>query len=232
MRLRRLFRRDSAVSANRDSVVSANPELVTLARAVGDDWKAGSYYDDAESDMEEKWREVVWPLIRSSDFRTVVEIGAGHGRSSERLRHLAERLYLVDINGENIEFLKHRFQAATNIRYVLTNGVSLEEISDREATFVYSFDSMVHFDSDVVRAYLREFRRVLRPGGRCFCHYSNETSSPTGSYRDHPGWRNFMSKELFEHYAWKEGLAPLESKLIRWNDVGTEFDAITLLETR
>lgn len=207
-------------------------DLGELARTVGDDWKAGPYYDEAEASMEASWTEVVWPLIHSSDFTSVVEIGAGHGRNSERLRHLAERLYLVDINTENIQFLKDRFRAATNISYVLTNGFSLEGIPDEEATFVYSFDSMVHFDSDIVRAYLREFRRVLRPGGRCFCHYSNETGNPTGSYRDHPGWRNFMSRELFEHYAWKEGLAPLESKLIPWNDVGTAFDAVSLLETR
>ena len=90
-------------------------------------------------------------------------------------------------------------------------------------TFLYCFDSMVHFDSDVVRAYLREFRRVLRPGGTGFCHYSNYTGNPTGSYRDHPGWRNFMSVELFEHYAAKEGLKPVRSRRRRDHDAVTVF---------
>ena len=95
---------------------------------------------------------------------------------------------------------------------------------------MYCFDAMVHFDSDVVRAYLREFNRVLRSGGRCFSHYSNYTGNPTGSYRDHPGGRNFMSKELFEHYATKEGLRPVVSQLVTWTEDEGGFDALTLLE--
>jgi ubiquinone/menaquinone biosynthesis C-methylase UbiE len=133
-------------------------------------------------------------------------------------------LYLVDINESNIAFLRERFAKAKNIEYVLTNGIDLSDIADDAATFIYSFDSMVHFDSDVVRAYLHEFARVLRPGGRGFCHYSNYVGNPTGTYRDHPGWRNFMSRELFEHYATKEGLRVVESAIV--NDT----DAVTLFE--
>ena len=152
----------------------------------------------AESDL------AAHPLGR---LRRHVELATGHGRNSEKLRHLADRLYLVDINETNIEFLRRRFADAQNIVYVHNDGVSLDGIPDAEVTFLYCFDSMVHFDNDVVRAYLREFRRVLRPGGTGSCHYySNYTGNPTGSYRDHPGWRNFMSVELFEHYAAKEGL--------------------------
>jgi ubiquinone/menaquinone biosynthesis C-methylase UbiE len=195
--------------------------LRELAKRVGDDWTHGPYYDEAEAVIDEQWRRTIWPLIRSADFTVTVEVAAGHGRNSEKLRHLAHRLYLVDINETNIEFLRGRFADARNIVYVHNDGVSLDGIPDAEATFLYCFDSMVHFDSDVVRAYLREFRRVLQPGGTGFCHYSNYTGNPTGSYRDHPGWRNFMSVQLFEHYATKEGLEPTRSQLI-------DADALTV----
>jgi ubiquinone/menaquinone biosynthesis C-methylase UbiE len=203
-----------------------NPgELLALARTVGDDWKEGPYYDEAEAGMEADWVSIIWPVIKDSDFTCVVDLAAGHGRNSEKLRHLTDRLYVVDINHANIEFMQQRFLGATNITYVHNDGISLEAIPNGEATLVYCFDAMVHFDSDVVRAYLSEFNRILSPGGRCFCHYSNFSRDPTGSYRDHPGWRNFMSRELFEHYAWKEGLSPVFSQLIR-----DGCDAITLLE--
>jgi len=200
-------------------------DLAALAREVGDDWKEGPYYEEAEAGMNADWTSVIWPLIEDCDFTCVVELAAGHGRNSEKLRHPAERLYLVDINQENIDFLQRRFAGTTNITYVQNDGISLEAIPDREATLVYTFDAMVHFDSDVVRVYLREFSRILRPGGHGFCHYSNYSADPTGSYRAHPGWRNFMSRELFEHYAWKEGLAPVVSRLIR-----DDGDVVTLLE--
>jgi SAM-dependent methyltransferase len=117
----------------------------------------------------------------------------------------------------------------------LARQVGDDWINDREASFVYSFDSMVHFDSDVVRAYPGEIARVLRPGGCALCHYSNYMGNPTGSYRDHPGWRNFMGIELFEHYAAKEGLGPLVSKPLRWTlrqmlHVVRASDALTLLQ--
>jgi ubiquinone/menaquinone biosynthesis C-methylase UbiE len=209
--------------------VKSRDDLVSIAQIVGGDWVEGPYYDEAEAGMDDQWRSMIWPLIEGSDFSCTVELAAGHGRNTEKLRHLAKKLYAVDINKENIEFMKARFASAANVVCVKNDGVNLDGIRDGEATFVYSFDAMVHFDSDVVRAYLAEFKRVLRPGGRGFCHYSNYSGNPTGSYREHPGWRNFMSKELFEHYAAKEGLVPLRSELVAWSD-GSYTDAMTLFE--
>jgi hypothetical protein len=89
--------------------------LLELARIVGDDWKYGPYYDEAEAAMEYQWQAFIWPMISGADFTCTIEVAAGHGRNSERLRRLAERLYLVDINMENIEFLKQRFAGVDGI---------------------------------------------------------------------------------------------------------------------
>jgi hypothetical protein len=110
---------------------------------------------------------------------------------------------------------------------LVTDGVSLAGIPDGSATLVFSFDSMVHFDSDVVRAYLREFLRVLVPGGAAFCHHSNYTGRPSGDFTAAPHWRNFMSRELFAHYCAKEGLAVVESRVIDWTEPA--LDCLTVL---
>jgi ubiquinone/menaquinone biosynthesis C-methylase UbiE len=97
-------------------------------------------------------------------------------------------------------------------------------------TFIYCFDSTVHFDSDVVRAYLAEFARVVRPGGKIFCHHSNYTGDPRGrSSQTHRLAQFRVSKELFAHCARKEGLVVERQQPIDWGHDGTFFDCFSLL---
>jgi ubiquinone/menaquinone biosynthesis C-methylase UbiE len=134
----------------------------------------------------------------------------------------------VDINPENLDYCRQRFASDPGMHYVKTDGASLRGIRSGTVTLLYSFDSMVHFDSDVVRAYLQESYRVLRPGGRCFFHHSNYTGNPGGDFKDSPHWRNFMSKELFAHYSIRSGLQVLEQRVIDWTE--PDLDCLTLLE--
>jgi hypothetical protein len=92
----------------------------------------------------------------------------------------------------------------------------------------------MHIDSDVLRSYIKEIRRTLKPGGRTFCHYGAFYRDPMGTYRDHPGWRNFMSRELFEHWLAKEGRRVLRSAYVQSVSVLTEgrnqADSLTYFE--
>src|SRR5436190_1905725 len=209
-------------------------QLSGAALQVGRDWKRSSYYDAAEQGIERQWRELVWPFLTddpgdSINFSNTLDLAAGHGRNSAKLLPLAGNLYLVDINAENISFLRRRFGQNEKIRYHVNNGYSLPFLSNNSISFIYCFDAMVHFDSDVVRAYMREFGRILMPGGRAFVHHSNYTGNPGGDPRRNTGWRNFMSRELFAHYARKEGLSVIRQKQVDWKCDGTFIDCFTLL---
>lgn len=213
----------------------APTDFYTAAQAVGDDWVDGQYYDDAERDMDVQWRDLVWPMIQGADFSTTLDLAAGHGRNTARLLEQGGRVIAVDINQTNIDFMRRRFGDRPDVTLIRNLGTDLREVPGASVTFLYSFDAMVHFDSDVVRAYIREFRRVMRPGARGFCHYSNNYANPTGTYRDHPGWRNFMSRALFEHWLTREGFRVLESRYVKGvrevvpQDDG-DCDAMTLFE--
>ena len=192
-------------------------------------WAKSPYYDEAEAFIVDQWQQLIWPMIYDCDFSCVVDLAAGHGRNSKLLREAAGQLIVVDINQENVDFCKQRFAGDPKFRFLKNDGCSLEGIADESVSLIYTFDAMVHFDSDVVRSYLREFRRVLRPGGRGFCHHSNYTGNPSGDFRQDPNWRNFMSQQLFHHYCAKEGLSVVRSQVIDWSGA-PQHDCLTVFE--
>ena len=201
-----------------------------VAKQIGADWKQSPYYDMAEGFMDVCWSEIIWPMVSDCDFTIVVDLAAGHGRNSEKLRRLAARIHVVDIIAENIEFCRRRFAGDARFEFHLCDGMTFPRVPDASVSLVYCFDAMVHFDSDTVRSYLREIRRVLPPGGRAFCHHSNYMSNPTGDFRHSPHWRNFMSKDLFAHWAHKEGLSVLRAKVVDWGADVPSLDCLTVLE--
>jgi ubiquinone/menaquinone biosynthesis C-methylase UbiE len=46
-------------------------------------------------------------------------------------------------------------------------------IPDHSVDFVFSFDSLVHANIDVIQAYIEQFSRILKPNGAGFLHHSN-----------------------------------------------------------
>ena len=200
--------------------------LTQLATDIGKDWKQSGYYDAAEPYMEEQWQHIIWPYIQDCDFSCVIDLAVGHGRNTDKLRRLAGTIYAIDINEENIKFCQQRFAGDKKVHLLLNNGFTFTGVTDATVTLVYCFDAMVHFDSDVVRSYLRESARVLKPGGYGFFHHSNYDKNPSGNPHDNPGWRNFMSQNLFIHYCSKEGLDVVRSQIVDWSS--PEMDCLTL----
>lgn len=196
-------------------------------------WKEHIYYDQAENWLAEDYPILIEPLIKDCDFSSVIDLAAGHGRNSNLLKKVANKITIIDIHQENIDFCKKRFAGDNRFEFVVNDGATLKEIADHSVTLIYSWDAMVHFDSDVVRSYIKEFSRVLKPGGRGFCHHSNYDKSPGGWFQYNPHARNFMTANLFAHYCAKEGLKVLQSQVISWgrgDNLVKDMDAITLFE--
>ncbi len=197
-------------------------------------WIDTPYYQAVDGTARDQWAKIIAPFLEGYqlDFSNTLEIACGHGRMTEILLEQGERVTAVDILQENIEFCKSRFSAVSNLRLAKNDGVTLEMIPDSKTTFVFCFDSMIHFDSDVVRSYLSEISRVLSVGGKAFLHHSNLTRNPGGSFERSVHARNFMSMEMFSHYAQKERLKVLKQVKLDWG-LGPkrvpELDGLTLL---
>jgi SAM-dependent methyltransferase len=104
---------------------------------------------------------------------TVLEIAPGHGRWTQYLKDLTDRLVIVDLAEKCIESCRERFADAGNIEYHVNDGRSLDMVEDGSIDFVFSFDSLVHAEDDVLRAYLAQLATKLTPDGVGFIHHSN-----------------------------------------------------------
>ena len=208
---------------------------VTTVQEISKRWVATPYYDAVEARAAAQWQSIIAPFLLpfgDIDHSHVLEIAVGHGRMTQLLLNAAERVTGVDVLQENIDFCANRFKDCARLQLIKTDGATLKEIAGGSVSFTFCFDSMVHFDSDIVRSYVRESRRVLKPGGYFFTHHSNNTRSPEGDFQRAPHARNFMSEPLFRHYAKKEGMEVAATKVIDWgsgNKRVAELDCLSLL---
>lgn len=206
---------------------------------IGHDWKEHAYYNRADHDdwMEPFWRSqsTFRRLFERLDTRVVIELACGHGRHTAYLLHSEipsnkiERVYLIDINEENIEFCKKRFVDLDFVFTAINNGYDLKPIQNESVSAIFCYDAMVHFEYDAVISYLIDALRVLVPGGRALFHHSNYDRSPGADYSSNPSGRNFMSKNLFAHIARRAGFKILAQSPINWGMV-RNLDCISLIE--
>jgi ubiquinone/menaquinone biosynthesis C-methylase UbiE len=125
------------------------------------------------------WWGSLFPRVRPFlPTETILEIAPGHGRITQFLKDYCHRLVLVDLAEGCIEACRRRFSACSHIEYHVNDGYSLDAVADRSVDFVFSFDSLVHAEADVIRAYVLELARKLKPDSVGFLHHSNLGSYP------------------------------------------------------
>jgi ubiquinone/menaquinone biosynthesis C-methylase UbiE len=141
----------------------------------GYDWSGGGdEWSSHWGGVETHWHATVLPRIRPFvPTGTVCEIAPGRGRWSQYLIGLCERYVGVDLTPGCVEACRKRFASDEHASFEVTDGTSLPMLEATSVDFVFSFDSLVHAEADVIAAYLGELARVLAPDGIAFLHHSN-----------------------------------------------------------
>ncbi len=196
----------------------------------GDDWS------DSWGGADAQWYGAIYPRVK--DFlpvKSILELAPGFGRWTQFLKEHCEQLKIVDLSHKCIEACQKRFSADTHIGYYVNDGRSLSMIPDESMDFVFSFDSFVHVEADVIQAYLKELRRILAPDGVGFIHHSNIGAYPRwvkllqllpsklktllmgARILARDGWRAYsMTAEKFEAICQQEGLQCISQETVNW----------------
>jgi SAM-dependent methyltransferase len=197
---------------------------------VGEAWAESPYYDDAE-----RWTFLFWnpetdfrQLFDRLDLTTVVELACGHGRHTENVVDRAGNIVVIDIFESNIQFCKQRLGHNRNISFIKGSGSTFDFVESDSTTAIFCYDAMVHFSPEMVKSYLADTARILKPGGMALFHHSNYAAPLGQHYGLNPHSRNHMTILLFEAYANAAGLDVVENKAIPWGGIES-LDAISLV---
>ncbi len=188
------------------------------------------YFVGVEDVMQTQWDEIIWPLIKGFDFDVVLELAPGKGRNTERLCEVSKKLHAVDLNSYALDQCRENLGSSfhgCDIEYHINNGTDISMIQNGIISAIYSWDAAVHFDKSIIKSYIEEFARVLRPGGKGFIHHSNLGDKARRNLMKNPGWRSNMSAEYFAEVCEANGLRVVTQVDIPWAttvDCGTIFE--------
>jgi len=219
------------------------PSIEENLKAWNDDYEwpqQGDKWSERWGSSTAQWYCTLLPRIHGFlPTGTILEIAPGHGRWTQFLKTLCHTLILVDLSPSCIDACKKRFATDRHITYHVNDGTSLDMIPDRSLDFVFSFDSLVHAEAEVIRQYLLQISRKLRDRGGGFIHHSTlgdfpwlirliEWSKRLRLYRrstfiqQQEHWRaSSMTASLFQAFCTEADLSCTKQELVNW--VGTRF---------
>lgn len=95
-----------------------------------------------------------------------LEIGAGDGRITATLVRTFDSVIAQDVAPSILDACRETLRGFRNVEYALGNVEALEKYPDEFLDFVISVTVFQHIPScEIVRSYIHEASRLLRPGG-------------------------------------------------------------------
>jgi SAM-dependent methyltransferase len=140
------------------------------------DWEAGGEeWSTAWGGSEAQWFGCIYPRIhRFLPADRVLEIAPGFGRWTKFLLPATKTNYWgIDLSKACVSRCRDLFRSEVRASFYTNDGLSLDSAPDGMLDFVFSFDSLVHAEIDVLGAYVPQILRKLNPNGVAFIHHSN-----------------------------------------------------------
>ena len=106
------------------------------------------------------WHGTLLPRIHAFlPADTILELGPGHGRWTQYLKEPPQRSSWSTWPRTASTRAASASGPDGNISYHVNDGKSLDMVADRSIDLVFSFDSLVHAEADVLEAYLGQLGR-------------------------------------------------------------------------
>ena len=191
--------------------------------------QAGDEWSQTWGSSEAQWFGTLYPrLHRALPARTILEIAPGHGRWSRYLIPHCSAYVGLDLSASCVEACRKRFATIDHALFFENDGLSLADVPDASYDLVFSFDSLVHAEINVIESYIPQIIQKLTPVGFAFIHHSNLAACDhEGSKTPHSRAASVSARRVAE-LVQQNGGAMLVSELIDW---GPDSDLIDCFST-
>jgi cyclopropane fatty-acyl-phospholipid synthase-like methyltransferase len=131
------------------------------------DWTDETFFASGEQQVAEDILTDMGNICQGKDPRQmrVLEIGCGAGRLTRAFSNVFGEVHAVDISGEMVAAARKALAGRPGAHVYQNNGCDLRVVPKLPFDFVYSAIVFQHIPSrEVIENYVREVRRLLRPG--------------------------------------------------------------------
>jgi SAM-dependent methyltransferase len=147
--------------------------ILTVPGKEGHRWDVDQFFATGRRDVEQMLR-VAGDCVPDMGRTRALDFGCGVGRISQALCHHFEEVHGVDIAASMLRLAERHNAFPERCHYHHNNNLRLEHFGEGTFDFVCSLITLQHMEPRHAQAYLREFCRVLAPGGVLFVQIPSE----------------------------------------------------------
>ena len=159
--------------------------------------KSGAIAVDGSTDEETLLSNGQWTAgqmeaaLNINKDDVVLEMGCGVARIGKLLAPICKKWIGVDISENMLEVAKQRMQEFDNVEFHALSRNDLSCIPDNSIDKIYTVAVFCHLDKEDLYNYMKEFHRILKPGGIAYAETWNLGSDI--------GWKrwNYEAKNWF-----------------------------------
>lgn len=154
------------LQANWDQLGTEDPFWAILSdpRMKGNRWDVGEFFQTGQRQVD-AWMKQVGVHAESPRREKALDFGCGAGRLTQALCDHFDSVCGVDIAPSMIDLAQRCNRHGDRCEYVLNGRPDLSLFDSASFDFICSHIVLQHIEPQFAETYLREFIRLLRPGG-------------------------------------------------------------------